>query len=91
VLFADEIDADRGLQLLERLRVLEGMPLNPAGDRYVLDNQGYRLIEVLGSPTQSQVAFLFKSRFTPPELIVSLMHGFVKQLAVIWRQSRADS
>ncbi|WP_374090631.1 response regulator [Methylomicrobium lacus] len=90
VLFADEIDADRGLQLLERLGGLEGMPLNPAGDRYVQDSQGYWLIEVKRSPTQAQVAFLFKSRFTPPELIVSLMHGFVKQLAVLWRQSRAD-
>ena len=91
VLFADEIDADRGLQLLSRLRATEGMPLNPAGDRYILDSQGYRLIEVVGSATQAQVSFLFKSRFTPPELIVNLMHGFVRQLAIIWRQSRADN
>ncbi|MBL1263228.1 response regulator [Methylomicrobium sp. RS1] len=90
VLFADEIDAGRGLQLLARLGGLEGMPLNPAGDRYVRDSQGYWLIEVRGGARQAQVAFLFKSRFAPPELIVSLMHGFVKQLAVLWRQSRAD-
>jgi hypothetical protein len=90
VLFDDEIDADRGLQLLERLRETEGMPLNPAGDRYILDNQGYRLIEVVGSPTQAQVSFLFKSRFTPPDLIINLIHGFVKHLAVTWKQSRAD-
>jgi CheY-like chemotaxis protein len=90
VLFADEIDADRGLQLLTRLGGTEGMPLNPAGDRYVRDGQGYWLIEVRGNARQAQVAFLFKSRFAPPELIVSLMHGFVKQLAVLWRQSRAD-
>jgi len=91
VLFADEIDADRGLQLLDRLRALEGMPLNPAGDRYILDNQGYRLIDVVGNASQAQVSFLFKSRFTPPDLIVNLMHGFVKQLAVIWKQSSADT
>jgi CheY-like chemotaxis protein len=90
VLFADEIDADRGLQLLERLGTLEGLPLNPAGDRYVRDSQGYWLIEVQRSASQAQVAFLFKSRFAPPELIVSLMHGFVKQLAVLWQQSRSD-
>jgi CheY-like chemotaxis protein len=90
VLFADEIDADRGLQLMERLRSNEGRPLNPAGDRYVLDEQGYRLIEVVGGPSRAHVAFLFKSRFTPPELIVTLMHGFAAQLAVIWRQSRID-
>ncbi|NOT10916.1 MAG: response regulator receiver protein [Methylococcaceae bacterium] len=91
VLFADEIDAERGLQLLNRLRALEGMPLNPGGDRYVMDNQGYRLIEVIATTAQSQVSFLFKSRFTPPDLVVTLMHGFVKQLAVIWKQSRVDS
>lgn len=90
VLFADEIDADRGLHLLERLDATEGMPLNPAGDRYIRDDQGYWLIQVRGGLSQAQVAFLFKSRFSPPELIVSLMHGFVRQLAVIWRQSQAD-
>jgi hypothetical protein len=90
VLFADEIDADRGMLLMERLGADEGVPLNPAGDRYIRDDQGYWLIEVRGSPSQAKVAFLFKSRFSPPELIVSLMHGFVRQLAMIWRQSRAD-
>ena len=55
-----------------------------------MDSQGYQLIEVVGSPSQAQVSFLFKSRFTPPDLIVNLMHGFVKQLAVIWQQSRED-
>ncbi|MGJ0485458.1 MAG: response regulator [Methylomicrobium sp.] len=90
VLFADEIDADRGLELLERLSSQEGTPLNPAGDRYVRDSQGYWLIEVQDSSSQANVAFLFKSRFAPPELIVHLMYGFVKQLAVLWRQSRAD-
>ncbi|MEC4747843.1 response regulator receiver protein [Methylomicrobium sp. Wu6] len=90
VLFADEIDADRGMLLMERLGAEEGVPLNPAGDRYIRDDQGYWLIEVRGSPSQAKVAFLFKSRFSPPELIVSLMHGFVRQLAMIWRQSRAD-
>jgi CheY-like chemotaxis protein len=91
VLFADEIDADLGLQVLNRLRETEGVPLNPSGDRYIPDSQGYRLIEVVGGPSQAQVSFLFKSRFTPPDLIVNLMHCFVKQLAVIWRQSQADA
>jgi CheY-like chemotaxis protein len=91
VLFADEIDAERGLESLQRLRASEGMPLSPGGDRYVMDHQGYRLIEVAGSTTQSQVSFLFKSRFTPPELVVTLMYGFVKQLAVIWKQSLSDT
>jgi CheY-like chemotaxis protein len=90
VLFADEIDAVRGLQVLDRLRSSEGMPLSPSGDRYYLDDQGYRLIEVVGGSLQSQVAFLFKSRFTPPDLIVTLMYGFVKQLATIWLHSKMD-
>lgn len=90
VLFADEIDEVRGLQLQRRLSAAEGMPLTPDGDRYVMDSEGYRLIEVVGGGSQAQVSFLFKSSFTPPDLIVDLMHGFVKQLSVIWHQSRDD-
>lgn len=90
VLFEDEIDASQGLLALSRLRAMDGVPLNPAGDRYFMDNQGYRLIDVLGSATQAQTAFLFKSKFTPPTLIVSLMHSFIRQLAILWRQSRID-
>jgi hypothetical protein len=90
VLFADEVDADQGLQALYRLRATVGKPLNPAGDCYYVDNQGYRLIDVVGNSSQAQTAFLFKSRFTPPDLIVNLMHGFVKQVAVLWHQSEGD-
>lgn len=90
VLFADEIDAGLGLKLLKRLTALEGAPITPSGDRYVMDNEGYRLIEVVGGANNAQVSFLFKSRFTPPELVVHLMHGFVKQLSVIWRQSNSE-
>jgi len=90
VLFADEIDADQGLQSLNRLRATKGKPLNPTGDCYYADNQGYRLIDVVGNKTQAQASFLFKSRFTPPDLVVDLMHGFVKQLAVLWHQGAED-
>lgn len=90
VLFADEVDADQGLQALSRLRATEGKPLNPSGNCYYTDNQGYRLIDVVGNNTQAQASFLFKSRFTPPDLVVDLMHGFVKQLAVLWYQSAGD-
>jgi CheY-like chemotaxis protein len=90
MLFADEVDADQGLQALNRLRATEGKPLNPAGDCYYADNQGYRLIDVVGNKSQAQASFLFKSRFMPPDLIVNLMHGFVKQLAVLWHQSEMD-
>ncbi|MGR8981157.1 MAG: response regulator [Gammaproteobacteria bacterium] len=90
VLFADEVDEVLGLQLQKRLASAEGMPLSPDGDRYVKDSEGYRLIEVVGGASRAQVSFLFKSTFTPPDLIVELMHGFVKQLSVIWRQSKND-
>ena len=90
MLFADEVDSDQGMQELNRLRAAEGKPLNPSGDCYYADNQGYRLIDVTGNKSQAQVSFLFKSRFTPPDLIVDLMHGFVKQLAVLWHQSAED-
>lgn len=90
MLFADEIDADHGLQALNRLRATEGRPLNPDGDYYYADNQGYRWIDVAGNKSRAQTSFLFKSRFTPPDFIINLMHGFVKQLAVLWHQSEDD-
>lgn len=90
ILFSDEIDASQGFLALSRLRATEGMPLNPAGDRYFKDNNGYRLIDVVGNESQAQTAFLFKSRFNPPLFIINLMHCFVKQLAILWRQSRKD-
>ncbi len=90
VLFPDEIDEVLGLQLQKRLASAEGMPLTPDGDRYVMDSDGYRLIDVVGGTNHAPVSFLFKSRFTPPELCVNLMHGFVKQLSFIWYQSRDD-
>jgi CheY-like chemotaxis protein len=90
ILFEDEIDASQGQRVLERLRKGDGSPLSPRGDCYFKDDEGYRLINVVGSPIQSQVSFLFKSRFSPPDLIVNLMYSFVKQLAVLWKQSTAD-
>ena len=77
-------------QHLYNLRATEGRPLNPAGDCYYTGSQSYRLIDVVGNKTQAQASFLFKSRFTPPDLVVDLMHGFVKQLAVLWHQGAED-
>lgn len=90
VLFADEVDEVFGLQLEKRMIALESIPLTPDGDRYIADQSGFRMIEVIGNANQASVSFIFKSRFSPPDLTVQLMHGFVKQLAVLWQQSRND-
>lgn len=90
VLFADEVDEVFGLQLQKRLMALDGVPLTPDGDRFVMDHGGFRMIEVVGGAHKANVSFLFKSRFSPPDLIVQLMHGFVKQLAILWHQSKND-
>lgn len=90
VLFSDDVDADEALRLLERFRVREGIPLDPAGDRYVQGEDGSQLIQVAGTPAKSEAIFLFKSRFSPPEIVVNLMHGFVNQLAIAWHHSREE-
>jgi CheY-like chemotaxis protein len=90
VLFSDEVDADEAIRLLEQFRNEEGVPLDPAGDRYVKGEDGYQLIQVARTPTRSEALFLFKSRFSPPAIVVSLMHGFVNQLAIAWHRSREE-
>jgi CheY-like chemotaxis protein len=90
VLFADETDGEAALKLLEKVRARDGMPLDPAGDRYVKGENGYQLIEVPSTPSRSEALFLFKSRFTPPDIVLSLMHGFVTQLAMAWHRSEDD-
>jgi CheY-like chemotaxis protein len=91
VLFSEEVDADEALQQLERLRVEEGMPLDPAGDKYVRGSDGYQAIHVAGTHQRTESFFLFKSRFAPPDLVVTLMHSFVRQLAMAWHRSVDDT
>ena len=90
ILFSDEVDTDVAIRWLEALRAKGGMPLDPAGDKYVQGEDGYQLINVASTPSRAETAFLFKSRFAPPELIITLMHSFVTQLATAWKHSRED-
>ena len=90
ILFSDEVDTSVAIQWLERLGGKEGMPLDPAGDKYVRGDDGFQLIRVAGTNLRSETAFLFRSRFAPPDLIITLMHSFVTQLATAWKHSRED-
>jgi len=90
VLFSDEVDADQAMRRLENLRASEGMPLDPAGDKYVKGEDGYQVIHVAGTPSRTETFFLFKSRFSPPDLVINLMHSFVTQLAVAWHHSSEE-
>jgi CheY-like chemotaxis protein len=87
VLFSEEVDADRALALLKRLSESRGAPLNPYGDSYVKDKEGYQLIRVAGGPSKAATSFLFKSRFAPPDSILGMMHSFTTGLAVAWQES----
>lgn len=90
LLFSDEVDADEGFRVLEQLRLQDGVPLDPAGDRYVRNYEGYQLIHVAKTPHRAEAMFLFRSRFAPPDIVVNLMHSFVNQLAIAWHHSRED-
>jgi hypothetical protein len=87
VLFADEVDADRALAVQKRLSALRGVPLNPYGDSYMRDEEGYQQIRVATGPSKASTSFLFKSRFAPPESIIGMMHSFTTGLAIAWQQS----
>jgi CheY-like chemotaxis protein len=87
VLFSDDIDADEPIRLLEQLGNQDGVPLSPAGDRYVKGPDGYQLIQVTRTPLRSEAIFLFRSQFSPPDIVINLMHSFVNQLAIAWHYS----
>jgi CheY-like chemotaxis protein len=91
VLFSDEVDADRAAKLLGQLRARPGVPLNPYGDKYIKDDEGYQLIQVAGRSSKAETAFLFKSRFAPPDSVINMMHSFTAGLAIAWQQSKDDS
>ena len=65
--------------------------LDPAGDRYVKGEDGYQLIQVARTPARSEAMFLFKSQFSPPDIVINLMHSFVNQLAIAWHHSQDDA
>ena len=88
VLFQDEVDVEEAMRLLEQFRNEEGVPLDPAGDRYVKGEDGYQLIHVARTPARSEAMFLFRSRFSPPDIVINLMHSFVNQLGIAWHHSR---
>jgi CheY-like chemotaxis protein len=90
VLFSDEVDVQQGLALRDKLRPLQNIPLTPFGDYYVKGEDGYQMIEAVGSAASSATAYLCKTRFAPPEHIINLIHSFVAGLALAWRQSRED-
>lgn len=87
VLFEEEIDAARGVETCAEMLSLEGIDLNPAGDKYVKGNDGFQLIHITKKPTQAETTYLFQTRFSPPEHVVSLMHSVFSGLATAWRQS----
>jgi CheY-like chemotaxis protein len=87
VLFADEVDAERALEIARRLSTQTGAPLSPYGDVYVKDAEGYQLIRIAKRRSRAETLFLFKSRFAPPDSIVAMMHSFVTSLAIAWSHS----
>jgi hypothetical protein len=87
VLFEEEVDAEKAIELCEKLLSQEGTPLNPAGDRHARGDDGYQLIHVSGKPDQTETTYLFQTRFSPPEHIIDLMHSVVVGVATAWQQS----
>jgi CheY-like chemotaxis protein len=88
---SEEPDVDVAMAALaDELGKREGMTLNPEGNRYSKDTHGNHLIKVRGTANQSEVCFLFHSRFNPPRPIIEMMHAFTLALAVIWNKSEED-
>lgn len=91
VLFSEEVGGHEVIALRDKMRALQRFPLTPFGDIYVKGENGFQMIEAASSPTKSATTYLFRTRFTPPEHIINLMHSFVTGLATAWHQSRGDA
>jgi CheY-like chemotaxis protein len=90
VLFSDEVGGHEAIALRDKMRALQRFPLTPFGDCYVKGEDNFQMIEAASSATKSATTYLFKTRFTPPEHIINLMHSFVTGLAIAWQHSRGD-
>lgn len=87
VLFGDEVDAARALEVKRILSALPAAPLSPFGDSYAKDAEGYHRIHIAARPNAMETDFIFKTRFAPPEQILGMLHSFVSSFAVAWSQS----
>jgi CheY-like chemotaxis protein len=91
ILFSDERGSHEVMALRDKMRALQSFPLTPFGDIYVKGENGFQMIEVVTTPMKSATTYLFKTRFSPPEHIINLMHSFVTGLATAWHLSRGDA
>jgi len=74
--------------LRERLDAAPGTPLGPGGDRYVVDGNAL-MIKVAASPTTDEVVDIAVGHAPPPEMLIPLMHGFVRSFAALWKRAGA--
>ena len=87
VLFGEEIDSSMGIEIRDKMLSLKGIVLDPDGDQYIKGEEGFHLIQVTEKPTQSEIIYLFQTRFEPPEHVIKLMYSVFIGLSTAWRQA----
>ena len=87
VLFEEEVDAEKGIAIRDKMLSLKGVSLSPGGDQYIKGEDSFHLIQTSEASTQAETIYLFQTRFEPPEHVINLIYSVVIGLAVAWRQS----
>jgi CheY-like chemotaxis protein len=72
----------------DRLDAQPGTPLGPGGDKYVVDGNTL-MIKVAGSDTCDEVVDIAVGHAPPPEMLIPLMHGFVRSFGALWKRAGA--
>jgi CheY-like chemotaxis protein len=77
-------------ELRARLDAQPGTPLGPNGDKYVIDGNTL-MIKVAAGETTDEVVDIAVGHAPPPEMLIPLMHGFVRSFGALWKKAGAES
>ena len=87
VLSAVGSDERTATEVWERLNSLPGTTLGGNGDKHVRDEENFHLINLASDKADERTYFLFKSPFTPPEYMITMLYQSLKSLLTIWHRA----
>lgn len=87
VIYSRDVDEKNGTDVVERLNQLNGKSLSSSGDKYVKDEDNYQLIKIAPQSDKAEISFLYQTPFIPPSYIVSMIHQYLTDLAILWQRA----
>ena len=82
------MDEQQFSELRDSLDRLPGTPIGAGGDKYAIDgNQLF--VKVAGDKTTATVDHVVVGYAPPPEMLISLIHGFARSFGTLWKKVAA--